>query len=232
MVTSSSGPGAPGTFNLSIPCSDLFHVLTTTDRLVSLARTALFVTTTEEQVDLLLRLAQSGIAVAIRHAAAAERMDKETKKAPASAEDVGFTLDKYLVRLDLAELERAEYLAQQKAAYESQHPETKTGGVRGNQHSGGKRRSTGVPAFRTVAAEQLDYDQATVARLVRIGSKLSAAIRKRIIGTWLADNQTQLMALVRVPSRARAAVLDLLLDEASGVKTVAAALRRLTGGEG
>lgn len=245
MVNFTARPGTPGTFNLSIPCSNAHDALATAAGLVALARDALSLPNAAERAQILLDLALQGISAAlpILKQTASSRQGGEIEndtmsfsishpqQAASGAEGGEFELDRCLVRIDLTELDRGVYLAQRKLAYEALHPETKQGGYRKPYIDG--KPSTGAPSFVAYAAERIGLTERAIRRLTQIGSSLSAEICDRITGTWLADHQSQLMALARAPAERHAAILDLLLlDEASGVKTVAAALRRLTGGEG
>lgn len=74
MVTSSSGPGTPGAFSLSIPCSSAHDALATAAKLAALARDAhLSRPDALAAVGLVLDLAHQGIIAALREFERAQR---------------------------------------------------------------------------------------------------------------------------------------------------------------
>lgn len=80
-------------------------------------------------------------------------------------------IDDNLAHSELAPLELAVFLSRRKAIYERLHPETKNGGVRGNQHTGGRQND--VMSFCQSVAEKRDLSRRQIERLVKAGSALS-----------------------------------------------------------
>lgn len=142
-----------------------------------------------------------------------------------------------LVRAELIALDRCQHLYELKQAYERIYPDTKHGGDRGNQHTGGKRQSLPlgengeeVFGFATHVAEQVGLSQRSIRLAVRIWKGLSKDTRARLYGTDLAKKQTELKALSDLSPVRQAKVLDLIFDEESDVTNVAGALEALEGG--
>ncbi len=142
-------------------------------------------------------------------------------------------IDENLVRHDLNPLDRAVFLFERKAAYEALHPETKHGGDRGNQHTGGKPRQDEMisfwRSFGKDTAERIGLSERAIQYALEIAKKLSPEVRARIAGTWVAKKQSELRALVKVEPAKRLAVIDLLLAEDNAVTTVKAAAARVDG---
>lgn len=141
-----------------------------------------------------------------------------------------------LVRAELIALDRCQHLYELKQAYERIYPDTKHGGDRGNQHTGGKTKTfrlakTGeVFSFSEHVAEQIGLSQRAIQIAVKIWKGLSKDTRARLYGTDLAKKQTELKALSDLSPVRQAKVLDLIFDEESDVTNVAGALEALEGG--
>jgi ParB family chromosome partitioning protein len=108
-------------------------------------------------------------------------------------------IDENLARKDLSLLERAEHLRCRKGIYERLHPETRKGGDRGNQHSGGKKSQNDNLAFSHSAATFTGQSSRTVQRLVRIANILTPETRRLLRGTDWANNQRTLLKLCKLP---------------------------------
>lgn len=87
---------------------------------------------------------------------------------------------------ELTVLERAEHLARRKAIYEAQYPETKRGGDRGNQHTGGKERQTEIISFSQDAAAKTGVTDRTIRQEVAIAERLDDDVREAVRDTPLA----------------------------------------------
>ena len=94
-------------------------------------------------------------------------------------------------------LERAEHLSRRKKIYERLRPETRKGGDRGNQHTGGKRSQSRNLTFSQTAAALTGQSGSTVQRLVRIAS-LTPVTRRLLGGTESANNQRTLLRLCKL----------------------------------
>lgn len=80
-------------------------------------------------------------------------------------------IDDNLAHSELAPMELAVFLARRKAIYERLYPETRQGGDRGNQHTGG--RQTDMMSFCQSIAEKRDLSERHVRRLIAVGGALS-----------------------------------------------------------
>lgn len=137
-------------------------------------------------------------------------------------------IDENLMRHDLNPLDRGVFLAERETVYLRLHPETGHGGDRGNQHTGGKARQTGIVSFCQDTAERCGWTARTIQRALKVGS-LPLEIRARVAGTWLSRHQNELLDLADTPADRRMAVVNLLLAEDAQVKTVKAAEKLLAG---
>ncbi len=81
-------------------------------------------------------------------------------------------IDDNLSAAELTCLEMSVILAERKRIYERLHPETKAGGPRGNQHTGG--RQTDIMSFCQSVAEKRDLSERHIRRLIQIGNALGA----------------------------------------------------------
>ncbi len=133
-------------------------------------------------------------------------------------------VDENLYRADLTALDRAVFLAEKKRLFEKLHPETK---------HGGDRRSDQVaifgdliPRFSDEVAERLGYSERTIQRTLQ-RAKLPADIRARIAGTPLADNGSELDALLKLEPSQRHPALDLVFAEKA--PRIAVAAKALSG---
>ncbi|WP_425091974.1 ParB N-terminal domain-containing protein [Tropicimonas sp. S265A] len=79
-------------------------------------------------------------------------------------------IDDNLSGADLDTIDLCVFLAERKRVYERLHPETKKGGVRGNQHTGG--RQTDTMSFCQNVAQQRDLTDRQIRRLVAAGTAL------------------------------------------------------------
>lgn len=129
-----------------------------------------------------------------------------------------------LDRDDYTALERCEALHMLKGAYEKEHPETKRGGDRGNQHTGGKKRQTAIFGFSQKAAEETGFSVSAIHLAVAIFEGLALATKERLRGTKVAEKQSDLRALSVEDGMIQSAALDLLLADPPEASSVADAI--------
>lgn len=134
-----------------------------------------------------------------------------------------------LGRKDFNALERCEAFFELKRVYEVLHPETKHGGKRGNQHTGGEKRQVAIFAFCQNATETTGLSRRSVELAVQIFNGLSPATRERLKGTLLANKQSDLKALAELDHQPQAKVLDLILGEDPKAGSIADAKQMLSG---
>lgn len=144
-------------------------------------------------------------------------------------------IDENLIRNELTALERGEQLARRKEIYEALHPETKHGGDRGNQHTGGKGRqgdklavcqtpeASGGPgnkedktadnlatvSFVDDTAKKTGASPRTVRREVKISKDIAPEVKEAIRNTPMADNQSELLELSRMEPEEQKALIDI-----------------------
>jgi ParB family chromosome partitioning protein len=135
-------------------------------------------------------------------------------------------IDENLLRHELNPLDRAVFLAERKAVYEGLHPETKAGvaGAKARHDSANDTMS-----FAKDAAEKTGLNPRTIQRAVTIVSKISPEIRRSLTGTILSKNQKELLLLAKQPPEQQAEIVGLMLGENAPVKSVKAAIERVSG---
>ncbi|WP_338665026.1 ParB N-terminal domain-containing protein [Pararoseomonas sp. SCSIO 73927] len=133
-------------------------------------------------------------------------------------------IDENLIRRELSELDRAAFLARRKEVWEELHPETKHGGKRRGDQVG-KSDDLKVGRFTASAAATLGASEASIQRALRRYRELEPAVRARLSTTRFAHNGATLDTLTKLGPRDQAAVVDLLLDPAKGLKSVGEAIR-------
>ena len=106
-------------------------------------------------------------------------------------------VDENLIRANLSDLERATHLSTRKHLYELKHPETKRGGDRGNQHTGGRQNADS--AFSQDAAKKTGRSRRVIEEDVQIAESIPEDVREAIHDTPLADSKTDLMTFARLP---------------------------------
>lgn len=116
-------------------------------------------------------------------------------------------IDENLIRHELNPLDRAAFLAERKAVYETLHPETKKGVAGGKARQGS---ATNMFSFAEDAAERTQLSAKTIRRAVQIHSKLSADVRRAVAGTELAHKEGELFALSRLAPKDQLKVVGLL----------------------
>jgi ParB family chromosome partitioning protein len=143
-------------------------------------------------------------------------------------------IEENLVRRELSEMDRATFLARHKAVWLALYPEAKQGGDRRRRSKSQDGTLIGHPLterFSDVAAKKLGISRTSVFRAIRRHEALPIAVRDRIATTWIADNGAALDDLIGraqpLTAAEQHAVLDLLLDPESKVRSVNDALRQV-----
>ncbi|OEI84652.1 ParB N-terminal domain-containing protein [Brucella sp. BO3] len=142
-----------------------------------------------------------------------------------------------LGRNELKVLDRCHHLFELKQVHERLYPETRNGGDRGNQHTGGRTQkfrsgkdSEEIFGFAASTAEKTGFSRRSIELAVKIWKDLSVASRQRCAGTWLADHQAGLKQLSEQSHTDQAKVLDILFGENSQATNVPDALTILVNG--
>lgn len=125
-----------------------------------------------------------------------------------------------LGRRELSPLDRATHVFELHDIWQKLHGEK-----RGRPS---KEKSANVALFDLgdELGDKLGLSRRTVFADVALFSGLSSASRKRITGTWLADNRAQLVVLSKEKPEDQKAVLDLLFKDEEPCANVSAALAR------
>lgn len=129
-----------------------------------------------------------------------------------------------LDRQALTKLERAEYLVALKQTHETLYPETRKGGRRGNQHTGGQARQSEIFAFSQEAAEVTGLSRRAIEVAVQIVGRLTDDSKARIRDTWLEEHQAGLKLLSEQQPQLQARILDIIFATPPEAATVADAL--------
>jgi len=148
-------------------------------------------------------------------------------------------IDENLYRHELNPFDRGRFLTERKTIWQALHPESKRGGDRGNQHTGGKPRQTDtmsvwqtstndIVSFAEKTALAAGYTARTIRRSIGMYERLAPAARSRLGGSPLAKDQSQLIALSRLPPADQVKALDLVERSETPLK-VKAAIAQLAG---
>lgn len=129
-----------------------------------------------------------------------------------------------LDREDFTALENAEALTELKRVYEILHPETRKGGDRGNQHTGGKKSQNEIFSFSQIAAEATGLSRRSIELAVKVWAGLTLVSKERLRGTAIERKQADLRALAEVAPEIQTKALDLLLAQPAEAGSVAEAL--------
>jgi ParB family chromosome partitioning protein len=109
-------------------------------------------------------------------------------------------IDENLIHHKLTALEYSRAIARRKAIYLELHPETKCGGDRGNQHTGGKTTTCRSASFTVDTSVKTGRSCRSVERAATIGKDLTEEAAAVIVGTPLEDNASALAAIAKLPA--------------------------------
>ncbi len=119
-------------------------------------------------------------------------------------------IDENLIRKELSVLERAEHYLYRKQLYDGLYPDTRWGGRRGNQHSGGIRRESGKATFCRDAATKTRQSTRSIQRMITIARNLPQGVRDVLRNTPVADSNMELLRLTKVPHHLQCEVASAL----------------------
>lgn len=129
-------------------------------------------------------------------------------------------IDENLFRRELGALDRAVFLAERKKVYLEMYPETRHGAQGGR---GGKKNEVDILSFSKSTAARVKLTRRSIDRYIGIAEKIPADVRKRLIGTKIADNQADLLYLAGLdPSVQRKAVTFVIEGSAKNLKAAVA----------
>lgn len=135
-------------------------------------------------------------------------------------------IDENLFRRELGALDRAVFLAERKKVYLEMFPETRKGGK--NQHTKGDPLSEKV-SFSKETAKRVGLSPRTIEMAVRIAERIPADVRKRLIGTKMADNQADLLYLAGLPAAVQRKAVTYAIEGTA--KNLKSAVARVEGTE-
>jgi ParB family chromosome partitioning protein len=122
-------------------------------------------------------------------------------------------VDENLNREDLSPLDRAIFLAARKRAYEALHPEAKQGGDRrSTKRQEDFKRQTLPIGFSRAAAEAVGLSERTIRDAVQLAESLGPTLIRRLQGTPIAGNASDLKALAKLDEKVRSRVVDQIED--------------------
>ncbi|MCX7428835.1 MAG: ParB N-terminal domain-containing protein [Planctomycetia bacterium] len=127
-------------------------------------------------------------------------------------------LDENLLRHGFTAIEEAKALKRRKQVYEALHPETKRGGDKGNQHTGGKARQNESVSFSQDTATKTGRSARAVQLDVALADAIPDEVAEAIADSPVADNKAELKKLAALPADEQSAVAEKLAD--GSAKTV------------
>ena len=170
--------------------------------------------------------------------AACQRLGIEVRAEVLDCDDLKARLieiDENLFRRELNPLDRAVFLAERKAVYLELYPETKHGG-RGGRRTKEKEAilasfspatRNGKMSFSKATALKTHLSERSIKRAVQIAEHIPADVRKRLIGTPLAEKQSDLLYLAGLEPSVQRRAVTLVVD--GEVSTLRAAVARIQG---
>lgn len=136
-------------------------------------------------------------------------------------------IDENLFRKDLRGLDRMRSLAERKEIYLEVYPETKNGGDKGNQYTGGKKRQNEIFSFCQQTAEKIGLGRRTVELDIATWHALSTDSQQQLAGSKFAEKSSDIRAIAALGHEDQAKVLTLCLRV--GGMDLAAAINYVTG---
>lgn len=131
-----------------------------------------------------------------------------------------------LHRHELNPLDRAAFMYEAKQVYEDLHPETKNGA---NGGVGSKKNENEIISFSKSTAEKTGFSSRTIELACSIHAKMDPAVRQRIAGTKIAQNQSELLALIKNGPDLQRLIIERIFNEDDPAKTVKAAMSAILG---
>jgi ParB family chromosome partitioning protein len=135
--------------------------------------------------------------------------DAEIDTIVVKADQLGAVLleiEENLFRNDLSVMDRAVFVQTYRDTWEKKHGKITRGGdqtVKLTVCPVDVLAENAERGFAEACANRLGVSKASVERLQRIATNLPAAVRKSIVGTPIADNQSQLLKLAKLPPEQR-----------------------------
>lgn len=129
-----------------------------------------------------------------------------------------------LNREEYTALENAEALVELKSVYEELYPQSKKGGDKGNQHTGGKKRQSEIFSFSQTAADATGFSSRSIELAVAMVNGLSDETKQRVRGTPVERKAVDLRGLASVPHELQAKALDLLFAQPAQAGSIADAI--------
>lgn len=140
-------------------------------------------------------------------------------------------IDENLIRSELTVLDRAISLTERKEIHERIYPETKHGGDRTEQVGNNANLLDGEERplrFTEDAAARTGLGEAQIQRAVRLAKRLSPEVIAALNGMEIADNEAQLLRLIKSPPEEQMGVIQIMKDR--GIAKVSDGERAFKGG--
>ncbi len=136
-----------------------------------------------------------------------------------------FEIDENLIRHELNPLDRAVFLAERKVIYEKMYPETKAGVAGGKARQGSANETL---SFSKDTAEKLGLSKRSIERAVRIATKISPELRKRLSDAGYIK-EGELYNLTKYAPGEQEKIIHVILDKGNPASNVKAAALCLSG---
>lgn len=135
-------------------------------------------------------------------------------------------IDENLFRRELGALDRAVFLAERKKVYLEMYPETKKGVAGGKARQGS---ASDMMSFAGETGKRINLSKRSVERAISIAEKIPADVRKRLVGTKIAEKQADLLYLAGLSHTVQRKAVTLVTD--GSAKTLKAAVAKVEGTE-